>query len=178
MMRGDYISSIKRVTCGAFLRPAVSRCLYYTKQADERPQGQLILIWFSPIHMVMPHVPVLGGDQLPDEKQLVEMFQVLWRSQSEGRVCPGCALHSFSWDWAAVASSWGLGPDCTWSQSHVATSVSNAFCCCAWLGDGVVAANYATSVIHTCILAVVLLEACSFQKVSQNLGEAKWYRWV
>lgn len=45
------------------------------KQADERPLGQLTLMQFYPTHVVMLHVPVLGGDQLPDEKQLVVMFR-------------------------------------------------------------------------------------------------------
>lgn len=83
-------------------------------------------------------------------------------------------------DWAAVAGSWGPGPDRTWSQSHVATSMSNAFCCCAWLGDGVLAMNYTTSVIHTCVISWL---GCSWKpavskKFPQNLGEAKWHRRV
>lgn len=101
-------------------------------------------------------------------------------SQSQGRAGPGWALHSLSWAWAAAAGRGGLGPACTWCQSHVATSVSNAFCCCARPADAVLARNYATSVIHTCMISWLCCswEAADSKKVSQNSGEAKWYRWV
>lgn len=63
------------------------------------------------------------------------------------------------------------GPDCTWSQSHVATSVSNAFCCCAWLGDGVLVTNYATSVIHTCISSWL---CCSWKPAFSKNFPSTW----
>lgn len=92
-------------------------------------------------------------------------------SQSEGRVGPGSALHSLSWDWAAAAGRGGRGPGCTWSQSHVATSVSNAFCCCAWPADAVLERSYATSVIHTCIISWL---CCSWEAADSKKFPRTW----
>lgn len=120
-----------------------------------------------PRHVAVPCVPVLG-DQLPADKQLFEVFQM---SQSEGRVGPGCALPSFSWGWAAAAGRGGLGPDCTWSQSHVGTSVSNAFCRCAWPADAVLARNYATPVIHACVTSWL---CCSWEAADSKKFPRTW----
>lgn len=169
MLRGDYILNIKPITCGVFLRSAQFWDAYTTWNR------QMKGLWGSwHWYSFIQHTWSCCMYQCWEETSSRMKSSWLWcfgRALCEGRVCPGCALHSFSWDWAAVACSWGLGPDCTWSQSHVATSVSNAFCCCAWLGDGVLAMNYATSVIHTCIISWL---CCSWKPAVSKKFPRTW----
>lgn len=146
-MRAGYISSIKPTYCRAFLRPtqlwdarATAGWWVYSRAAD----GTAGL--FHTPGLSHTHGRTLW-DQPPAAKQLLEVLQVSEPGQGGSWLCTALLQLGLG------SSSWQRGPGagCTWSQSHIATSVSNAFCCCARPADAVLVRNYATSVIHTCV---------------------------
>lgn len=107
--------------------------------ADERPQRQYR---YSVIQHTSSHQTYSDSRTLLlDGKQLVEMSQVSWR--------PGWPVPAYSvLPQPLMVSAWTRLQPLPVPRS---TSVSAAFCCCAWRRDDVLLTSYVTSVIHTCI---------------------------
>lgn len=170
-MRAGYISSVRPISCRALQRPAPFWDVYATRN---RPMRGFKGSWYRcrfiqytwPCH-VYPCSEI--SSQLSSScSRCFRPSKMSKRGQGVSWLCTALlelGLGSSSWQRG------GLGPGCTWSQSHVATSVSNAFCCCAWPGDAVLARNYATSVIHTCVISWL---CCSWEAADSKKFPTTW----